>query len=127
MYSIANKFNCGSTAEYFISYKRPKAIIEKYKFQVQLVTQLLTNMHCSGEGHTCYIFRRVGKAGLGATDQQAVCFGVPCDPLFQAAYEACRLGGFDAVNNHVAAKVDQFYNEKPKRECIKPNRLSPTF
>ena len=123
MYDIADRFNYSSTAMYYISYKRPKLIIEEYKFQVKLVTQLHTSMHGSGEGHTCYIFSRVGNPGVGASKYE--CFGeVPCDPLFQKAWEMCKFGGYDAVSKYVAAKVDCFFRQKPTRMRKQVDRLT---
>ena len=114
MHAIAEIFNRSSTAQYLVSYKKPNKIINFYKFDVEKIFQFLTSMHGSSEGHTCYIYRRVGTPGIGATED---CVGseVPCDPLFKEAWETCKYGGFDAVNNHVAAKVDKFYKEKPVR------------
>ena len=121
MYDIASRFNCSSKAKYFISYKKPKHVIEKYMFQVELIAQLHTTMHASSEGHTCYIFQHIGSVSEGATEKS---FGVPCDPLFVEAWEMCKIGGFDAINNFVIAKVDLFFQEKPVRVRRQPKRLT---
>ena len=117
MYDIAERFNSSSTVRYFISCKRHRLIPETYKSQVKLITKLATSIYASTEGHTYYIFRRVGNPGIGPPEQ---CFGVPCDPLFMDAWKTCKCG-FDAVNNHVAAKVDQFF-----RKSLEATTSSPT-
>ena len=74
MYIIAKLFNNSSMANHFISYKRPNDIIQKYGFQVTLVTKFPTSMHSSKEGHMCYIFRRNVARGEGAKEKtHAVC------------------------------------------------------
>ena len=84
MYDIADRFNHNSTAQYFISYKRPKLVIGTYMFQVKLIGQFITSMHVSAEGHMCYIFYRVSiPRGIDVT-----C--VPCDALFLEAWERCK-------------------------------------
>ena len=117
MYDIADSFNHSSTAQYFISYKRPKLVIGTYMFQVKLIGQFITSMHTSAKGHTCYIFCRVSiPRGVDVT-----C--VPCDALFIEAWETCKYSGTNAVHNHVAARVAKFLQEKPLREHKQPDRL----
>lgn len=108
---IAKLFNISSRAKHFISYKRPDDIINVYGFQVKLITQFQTSMTGSREGHTCYIFRRIGACGEGAKEE---CRGFPCDPLFSNALETC-MGGYDATKHYVDKEVERFYQEKPNR------------
>ena len=122
MHEIADRFNRSSTAKYLISYKRPKQIIDTYKFQVKLISKLSTSMHASGEGHTCYIFCRDGIPG--PTADSGIVSIVPCDPFFKEAWETCKNGGRDDVTEHVTAKVDWFFQEKPNRKCKHPDRLT---
>ena len=117
MQTNALLFNRSSTAEYFISYKRPKLITDVYKFEVQLIGKLATSMHASGEGHTCYIFRRTSKPGVGATADVGFS-GVPCDPLFESAWDICKFG---VTCRFVKMKVNRFYAEKPVRSRPKVN------
>ena len=119
MRKIALLFNRSSTAQYFISYKRPKKIMDVYKFEVKLIGQLATSMHASGEGHTCYIFRRTSKPGVGAA--ATGCSGVPCDPLFQEAWGLCKFGGFDGLSWFVQKMVHKFYTERSVRDRKKVN------
>ena len=54
MQIYADIFNRSSDAvQYLISFKRPKQIIDRYRFNVELVCHLPTSMHASGEGHQC--------------------------------------------------------------------------
>ncbi len=72
-------------------------------FEVKLIGQFSTSMHGSAEGHNCYVFRRISiPSEVDAAE-------IPCDPLFSEAWKICKNGGFDAVKNHVAAKVDRFF------------------
>ena len=111
MYMIAKLFNNSRRAKHFISYKRPDDIIHVYGFQVKLITQFQTSMHGSGEGHTCYIFRRIGACGVGAEEE---CHGFPCDRIFRNALETC-MGGYDVTKHYVDNEVKRFYQEKPNR------------
>ena len=116
MHRIADLFNHSRTCQYFISYKKPKLIIEKYMFDAELIGQISTSMHGSARGHECYIFRRTSiPSGIDAID-------IPCDPLFREAWETCKYG-FDAVQNHTTAKIDTFFCEKLQRERKQPDRL----
>lgn len=56
--AIAEKFNDSCHAEYLISYRPPARVIEEYGYDVELIDQMPTNMHGSGEVHTCYFYRR---------------------------------------------------------------------
>ena len=79
-------------------------------------------MHTSGEGHTCYIFCRDGISG--PTADSGIGSIVPRDLFFKEAWETCKNGGRDAVTEHVTAKVDWFFQEKPNRKRKRPDRLT---
>ena len=92
--------------------------------RVKLSDKLQTSRHAFGEGHTCYIFQRVGSPGHGAIVGGVSC-DVPCDPFFQEAWETCKYGGSDAISNHVVTKVDMFEQKKSDRKHKQPDRFSP--
>ena len=132
----ADIFNRSSKAvEYLISFKRPRLIINRYRFNVELVSHLPTSMHASGEGHQCYIFRRLcvgrtrrcsyqaGHRGEGDDNLKKV-GGIACDPLFYKAFSLCQLGR-DSMSNYISKEVERFYKTKPKRSRKQVKRFSP--
>ena len=126
MCDISNMFNQSSTARYLISYKRPKKIMTEFGFQVECIGKLQTSMHGSSEGHTCYFFRRLDSESIMDTQQFCTASdvdAVPCDQLFQNAWDVCKGGCFDSIYNHVDWKVDVFLQEKEQRKRKAPERL----
>ncbi|CAM9869107.1 unnamed protein product, partial [Heterosigma akashiwo] len=57
---MAKIFN-RSQAPYLICYHAPRYTIDRYKFNVELIAQYSVSLHGSGENHTGYIYRHVGK------------------------------------------------------------------
>ena len=115
MHDIATMFNRSSTAKYLISYKKPSDITNEYMFQVKLIGKLQTTMHGSQRHHTCYIFGRVSNDN--AVDAQQPCLdsdmdSVPCDQIFQDAWDCCMTGSFDKNYERVELQVDIFYKKK---------------
>ena len=130
MQIIADIFNRSSNAvKYLISFKRPSHIINRYRFNVELVSHLPTSMHASGEKHECYIFRRLcvgrarGNRREGIDNLKAVS-GIACDPLFYKAFSLCQLGR-DSMSNYISKEVDRFYETKPKRSKKQVKRFIP--
>jgi hypothetical protein len=73
-----------SSSEYLICYHSPKAIIDDYDFDVELLAQTPTSMHGSKEGHTGYIYRRnPSKKKRESTE---------CDALFQKSWDLVQKG-----------------------------------
>jgi hypothetical protein len=60
---IAEKFNTSMYAKYFISYRPPHRVIHEYGYDVEFMSQFLTSMHGSGEGHTVYFYKRLNPLG----------------------------------------------------------------
>ena len=133
----ADIFNRSSNAvEYLISFKRPYLIIKRYGFNVELVSQLPTSMHASGEGHQCYIFRRlcVGRTRCCSSYQAGHRYegdnflkkvgGIACDQLFYKAFSLCQLGK-DSMSNYISKEVERFYKTKPKRSRKQVKLFSP--
>ena len=135
MQIYANIFNRSSDAvQYLISFKKPKQIIDRYRFNVELVCHLPTSMHASGEGHQCYIFKRSRKGRATTTrrccrlrhcrqevmnmckdsDTLKKVDGIACDALFYKAFLLCRSGR-GSMSKYVSEEVDKFYKTKPKR------------
>ena len=127
MKDICRAFNQSSTASYLISYKRPQEIINKYKFQVAYIGQLRTSMYASSSGHTCYFFCRVPHGNAVGTQQLCTGSGaevVPCDPLFQTAWELCKSESVPKIQDHVDLQNDIFLGEPVQRKRKKPDRLT---
>ena len=135
MQIIADIFNrSSSTVEYIISFKRPNHIINKYRFNVELVSHLPTSMHASGERHECYIYRRlcVSRTRRWSCQEENRCKGIDnlkevggiaCDPLFYKAFSLSQLGR-DSMSNYIVEEVDRFYEAKPKRDRKQVKRFS---
>lgn len=62
--SLADAFNKSKSAKALVSFQRPDKI-KNIGFSVELVTQVLTRMNGSTEGHTAYVFTK--KSGLMQT------------------------------------------------------------
>ena len=121
---LARRFNKSSTAKYLISFKKPKKIIKKWKFQVELVGKFPTSMHGSSERHTCYVYRRELRTSDDSVFDDN---DIPCDPLFREAWELCKTGSLDKIHDHVDWKTDVFLQEKIAREQKQPDRLTDTW
>ena len=103
-------------------------IITKYRFQVECIGKLRTSMYDSTSGHMCYIFCRVPRGN--AVDTQQLYTGsdaevVPCDPLFQHAWELCKSEYLPKIQDHVDLQNDIFFGETSQRKCKKPDRFIP--
>ena len=93
---LAAMFNT-SQSQYLICFHSPKVIVEEYGFEVELITQTSTSMHGSSEGHSGYLYRRVGS---GKTS-------IPlCDALYREAYELVKSGK-ERLCEVVAQRVDK--------------------
>ena len=100
---LADMFN-SSASPYLICYHSPRTIIDKYGFDVELITQMATSMHASGEGHMGYVYKRAGDAPRRA-DRSL------CDPLFRDAYDAVQTG-FDSVYESVKMSSEVLVTNK---------------
>lgn len=133
--SIAKKFNSSMYAQYLVSYRPPHRVIEEYGYEVEIVDQIPTSMHGSGESHTAYFYRR-SAASLAArmTETQAstqanlkklvmqrrpgfdeVDQTVFCDKAFYVCSKTA-VGSVDALKDHCAGVITDMLNTKPKRE-----------
>ena len=97
--TLASMFN-KSLSPYLICYHNPKNIIEKYGFDVELLTQAPTSMHGSKEGHMGYLYRRKKVV------ENALVFTV-CDPSFKEAWEVVQ-SGLSPLQNNVTGLVHDF-------------------
>jgi len=95
---LVNMFN-KSHSPFLICYHSPRHIIERYGFEVELITQTTTSMHGSSEGHTAYLYKR--QKSLGKTRPT-----LRCDPLFQEAYDFVK-GDVKSLHATVASRVDK--------------------
>lgn len=104
-----------SQSEYLICYHGPKLMVDRYGFNVELITQAPTSMHGSSEGHMGYIYRRKGKPPKIGHDLDLL-DGVPCDKLFTKAWKSCKQD----IGKHlesVKAQVSESLNsQRPSRK-----------
>ena len=54
-------------AEFLVSYRPPYRVMEEYGYDVEPVCQQPTNMHGSGEVHTCYFYKRCSQPRQSVT------------------------------------------------------------
>ncbi len=95
---LVEMFN-GSQSPYLICYNRPKNIIGKYGFNVELLAQTPTSMHGSQEIHSGYIYRRIGgEAPSNGT--------VACDASYRKAQELVN-GSREQLGEFVSRQVQQ--------------------
>jgi len=79
---LSEMFN-KSQSPYLICYQSPRIIVDRYAFEVELITQVPTHMHGSKECHTAYIYKR----NQTSKKNKKI---IRCDPLFQEAYNLVR-------------------------------------
>jgi hypothetical protein len=94
-------WNTSTESEYLICYHPPRAIIEKYKFKVELLAQIQTSMHGSKEGHTGYIYRRSWCNTTTSPTKR-----IKCDKLFQPGWNLVQEG-LSALQKDVAQQVEE--------------------
>ena len=93
---LADMFN-KSHSPYLICFHGPKVIIERYGFDIELITQISTSMHGSSECHTGYLYRRNEKNKKRKKKKKCqlitndFAFREPCDPLFVNAWACTQL------------------------------------
>lgn len=95
---LAEMFN-NSRSDYLICFHPPRIIIERYGFDVDLITQTPTSMHGSSEGHTGYLYKRQNLTTSPSGK-------VSCDPLYHDAYELVKSGP-ELLYNNVVTRVDK--------------------
>lgn len=78
-----------SKSPFLICYHGPRTIINDYEFEVELLAQMPTSMHASGEGHTGYIYQR---QGLTQKDIDTYIAKAKCDKVFKEAYQQVQSG-----------------------------------
>ena len=125
-HKIAELFNNSSTAQYLISCKKTGLIIAECGFDVELIAQLPTSMHSSGEGHMLYIYKRLeNKVGPGAEREVD---GVKCDPLFAKRFKQVASGP-EVVLEQVLEDIKEFCAFDPVKQREKqrktPNIYEP--
>ena len=136
--SIAKKFNDSQYAQYLVSYRPPRRVIEEYGYAVEHVDQISTSMHGSGEGHMAYFYKRTNKPPkLTAAERAAYKpLRLPARPGFEetttdvlcdAAFEKCAKLAVGEVSDLAAfaahvVDTELLSSDRPKRER-KPVRL----
>ena len=136
--SIARKFNNSQYAQYLVSYRPPRRVIEEYGYEVELVDQITTSMHGSGEGHMAYFYRRTNQPPKLTSAERArlkslslpartgfneKTESVLCDPAFVHCAQLA-VGDVAELAAYASEVVDNslLSSERPKRER-RPVRL----
>lgn len=88
-----------SQSPFLICFHSPRVIIETYEFEVELITQTCTSMHGSSEGHSGYLYRRIGAVASSRSGR------VPCDAVYRDAYDLVK-SGIDQLGKAVSQQVD---------------------
>jgi len=101
-----------SASPYLICCHNQKLMIEKYKYNVELMEQFKISLSGSGENHTIYIYKRdlskYNQTGsLGKLDGSLRIEEV--DPFWAKAVELARLGGNDDMGSSLMAHVENEY------------------
>jgi len=113
---LAEMFN-RSQSEYLICYHGPKSMIEKYGFDVVLIVQTPTSMHGSSECHMGYIYRRSNTTTKPLSAKELpIVNGVPCDPLFQSAWEFVKQDTASMLAHVKNQLLDSLNSQRPKRK-----------
>jgi Histone methylation protein DOT1. len=107
-----------SQSQYLICYHGPKLMIEKYGFKVELIVQTPTSMHGSSECHMGYIYRRSEnkKKKPMPTKELPLVNGVPCDPLFQSAWEFVKQDTKPMLAHVKHQLLESLNSKRPKRK-----------
>jgi hypothetical protein len=111
-----------SSSEYLICYHGPRLMIDRYGFNVELITKTSTSMHGSSEVHSGYIYKRTNANGSKCKSET---FGEPCDPLFAEAWNICR-SGLDGVLKHTTEQVDAHIKSTTQRVTRSAARRAST-
>jgi hypothetical protein len=92
-------------------------MIEKYGFEVELIVQTPTSMHGSSECHMGYIYRR-SKTKPTPPKSLPVVNGVPCDPLFQPAWEFVKQDATQMLEHVKHQLLESLNSKRPKRKRL---------
>merc|ERR1712127_736281 len=95
-HTLSKMFN-NSESKYLICYHGPKLMIDRYKFNVELVEQTSTSMHGSSENHMGYLYKRVDRKNRTLKKEK-------CDPLFADAKRRT-AGSIDSLSKFINEKV----------------------
>jgi hypothetical protein len=142
--SIAKKFNESIHAQYLVSYRPPRRVIEEYGYAVEFIDQCLTSMFGSSENHTAYFYKRINRKGKNTLKNvcdseipaNTVKITIPKRSGFaeddvQVACAACykdavlsAVGKVEKLQRYTEKTVKQHLNAaRPKRERRPNSRL----
>ena len=94
-----------------ICFHGPKAIIDDYAFEVELLAQTPTSMHGSKEGHTGYIYQRKGITSQDVSNYVQNVSDNNCDPVFRDAYRQVKAG-LETLRQSVDQTVEANWSAK---------------
>jgi hypothetical protein len=84
MQHIADVFNASKTSKYLMCFKKPKTIVDAYEFNVEEIGRVRTSMSGSGEGNTCFFYRKLGQTNAtnksSSSKSTAFSWQVPLPP-----------------------------------------------
>ena len=96
-----------SRSPFLICFHSPKTI-DDYEFDAELVAQIPTSMHASGEGHTGYIYQR---KGMTQEEIDAYVSSAPCDKVFKKAYGQVQ-SGLESLQQVVEQTVEENWTSR---------------
>lgn len=122
-------------AQYLISYRTPRRVLDEYGYEVEFIGKIGTTMTGSGEGHTCYFYKRTStpkplKVRSGTSiihiparegfDEEA------CDVVCADKFKPCvslAVGDFNTYKAGVAAQAEEMMNSGRPKRIRKPRVL----
>mmetsp|Transcript_10710 Transcript_10710/g.12217 ORF Transcript_10710/g.12217 Transcript_10710/m.12217 type:complete len:493 (-) Transcript_10710:347-1825(-) len=120
-----------SQSPFLICYHGPRLMIERYKFDLEFITQIQTSMHGSSEGHMGYLYKRSAastRKKKRTKNSQVTVEGIniPCDPLFVDPFNVVGQG-LDDLSSLVSKEVNDYYDApRPKRQTKSTYMVSPS-
>lgn len=124
---IAECLRNSSSAKWVLCYHGPKLMCNEYGFEMELVKQLATSMHGSGEGHTAYLYKcthakarqAAARPAARPTDAQVL---RSSDPVWRGGLELLAEKDVGTLSDWVATQ-QAAGDERPKRSRKPPTRL----
>lgn len=106
---IAECLRNSSSAKWVLCYHGPKLMCNEYGFEMELVKQLATSMHGSGEGHTAYLYKcthakarqAAARPAARPTDEQVL---LSSDPVWKGGLELLAKKDVSALRDWVRAR-----------------------
>ena len=85
-----------SKSNYLVCYHGPRLMVDRYKFDIELIVQTSTSMHGSCENHMGYLYKR--------TKMKKASKNIPCDSLFLDSWKLAS-GDVSKLSKYVEEQV----------------------